>query len=527
MALSWVAAVGYGARAVSAGGSTLTHRPAARWSTALVALAVILAFPSVAAAVGSTPTSLEIITSSMEPQPVGRTATLTVGVEPWETGNSGTGTVTFLRVDGPDEVELGTAPVVLSPYVTHLADASLDLPADLPVGTYTIIARYSGDATFAPSESSPIVQHVGPRPTETTVTLGTPLASPATSVPRGTDLYAWWLVRDIGYLANELPDDGTVKVKLDGVQIATGSWDSQTTIDTSALSLGTHTVNVEHGASTDFQASSASASIEVVANGVDASGFTIDHTTFYPVKDGYRDTVTLSGQRNEPIAVSLRVYDANGHLIRTLSVASHDGPYAVSWTGRSAAGTLQPAGTYKLVQRLTDGAGASLTVTKTVTLSHKQLITKTSYVTKDGDALGKRLTMGSGRITTSSTGYVKLSVPGGTSGLAAGAWTFTLPSAVRYTSIWFQVDAKAPLVAGPNGFGLHDFTICPHFTTDLDLSCYSPWTEVGTGARAWQTVRGSATNDVTGRTARGAVSMNYATAYVYHVRIKVTYQVLG
>ncbi len=446
-------------------------------------------------------------------------------VDPSET--AGHGSVTFVRIDGGDEVTLGASPIKSSDTRQYTSYASFDLPADLPEGTYTIIARYSGDATFAPSESSPIVQHVGPRPTETTVTLGTPLASPATTVPRGTDLYAWWLVRDIGYLANQLPDDGTVKVQLDGVQIATGSWNSQTTIDTSALSLGTHTVRVEHGASTDFQASSASASIEVVANGVDASGFTIDHTTFYPVKDGYRDTVTLTGQRSEPIAVSLKVYDSKNHLIRTLSVASGSGPYSLSWTGRTSAGVLQPAGTYKLVQRLTDLGGATLSVTKSVTLSHRKLVTKTTYVTKDGDALGKRLTSGSGRITTSSSGYVKLSVPGGTTGHAAGAWTFTLPSAVRYTSIWFQVDAKAPLVAGPNGFGLHDFTFCPHFTTDLDLSCYSPWTEVGTGSRAWQTVRGSATTDVTGRTARGAVSMNYATAYVYHVRIKVTYQVLG
>ncbi len=399
----------------------MTHRPAARWSTALITLAVILAFPTVVAAVVATPTSLDIITSSMEPQPVGRTATLTVGVEPWETGNSGAGTVTFLRVDGADETELGTAPVVLSPYVMHLADASLDLPADLPAGTYTIIARYSGDATYAASESSPIVQHVGPRPTQTTLTLGTSFETPATTVQRGTDLNVSWTVQDIGqYMANELPPDGNVSVKLDGVEIATGSWSSGITIGTGALTLGTHMVKVDHGASTDFQASSASASIEVLANGVDASGFAIDHTTFYPVKDGYRDSVTLSGQRNEPIAVSLRVYDANGHLVRTLSVATGAGPYSVSWTGRSAAGTLQPAGTYKLVQRLTDGGGASLTVTKTVTLSHKKLITKTSYLTKDGDALGKRLTIGSGRITTSSSGYVKLSVPAGPQGRPPG-----------------------------------------------------------------------------------------------------------
>jgi Bacterial Ig-like domain (group 3)/FlgD Ig-like domain len=492
-----------------------------------VVLTLLVSALPVAADTGDTPTTVDPILSSMEPQPVGRTATLSVGLEPNEVLGSG-GTVTFYRLDGVTEIALGTASIV------NLGgpSASVDLPSDLGIGSYEVFARFSGTATFAPSESAHSTIHVGPRPTGTDLQLGTSGGS-IDSVEPGTTVYTNWAVTDLGsYLWTGLPDSGTVTITLDGVTVDSGTMHQGGSIATSALAVGTHTVEASFGGSTDFDPSTDSATFTVVANVVHATGVTLDVSTFYPRHDGYRDVVHAKGTRLEPASVTVKVYDPKGHKIRTLTLASGSGAYSLSWNGRNTAGTLMPAGKYKVVQILKDTAGKTLTVTKDVSLSTKILVSKTSYVSKQGKSLTTSSHTGSATVTKASSGYVKLSVGSGGPGLAFAGWQFTLPSAISYSKLTLQIDDKAPLVTGPNSFGLQDFGTCPYIAAaPWDLACVAPQSAIGKGTRAWQSLTGypnagSSFLDRSGRTVRAMVAMNYSTAYVYTVRVKVTYKIL-
>jgi hypothetical protein len=117
-------------------------------------------------------------------------------------------------------------------------------------------------------------------------------------------------------------------------------------------------------------------------------------------------------------------------------------------------------------------------------------------------------------------------------GYAFGGWQFTLPSAITYSKLTLQVNDTAPLVSGPNSFGLQDFSSCPYVAgAPWDLACVAPLTAIGKGSRAWQSLAGypnAGTSFVnrSGRFVRAIVVMNYSTAIVYSIRVKVTYRVL-
>lgn len=292
-----------------------------------------------------------------------------------------------------------------------------------------------------------------------------------------------------------------------------------------SLAPGTYAYNALYsGNSVTAGSESGTITFEVLADTVDATAVTRDHATFYPARDSYRDTLTISGARDEAISVSIRIYSPAGSLVKSVSIASGSGAYSYAWNGRTSSGALRAAGRYRIVQTLTDAAGTTRSWTSYTTLSHKKLVTKTRYVTKSGSSLSAVTVTGDHKVSASG-GWVKLH---GTSADPVGAaWGFTIPKATVYRSISLQAYTNAPLSASSNASGMQDFTLCPYSGT-WDLACFDHWASIGkgTGARHWTGNRTTSSHYRSGTHVRGAVYIDFGTVTVYEVRVKVVYAVL-
>jgi hypothetical protein len=222
----------------------------------------------------------------------------------------------------------------------------------------------------------------------------------------------------------------------------------------------------------------------------------VQYGTFYPYKDGYRDTVAIRGTRQEPASVAIRVYSPTGKLVKSVSIASAAGKYSYGWTGRNSSGTILAAGKYKVVQTLTDAAGARKVVTSYTTLSKKRLYTYTKTLTKDYSQASKK---------TSS--WV--------------AWSFSLPSATVYKKLVFSIYGRD--IFGSGGFGPHDFTYCGSSYWHPD--CAWPWRTFPITV-SWKSVTGSTTYDRSGRSVRLYAWGGSGDTRIKYGRVKVTYAIL-
>src|SRR5207342_3573725 len=143
---------------------------------------------------------------------------------------------------------------------------------------------------------------------------------------------------------------------------------------------------------------------------VDVNGFVVSHSTFYPFVDGFGDTVDIRANRVETASASISIYNPAGTRVRILTVPSGIGLYSVSWNGKNTAGTLQPAGKYRIVSTVTDTNGNHVADTRYVTISTKKLITKTFTKTLTAKTVASLIKTGTGTSSTSSayTGGLKL-----------------------------------------------------------------------------------------------------------------------
>jgi hypothetical protein len=108
--------------------------------------------------------TLTSVSVDVNPSTYGQSVTLTAAVQ-LLFGSGATGTVTFLD---------GTATLGIAPFVNGGAQLAL---STLGGGSHSLTAQYSGDASFAGSTSSAVIENVNPAPTSATVTSGT---NPAT-----------------------------------------------------------------------------------------------------------------------------------------------------------------------------------------------------------------------------------------------------------------------------------------------------------------------------------------------------------
>jgi hypothetical protein len=297
-----------------------------------------------------------------------------------------------------------------------------------------------------------------------------------------------------------------------------------TTCQIDDLAAGTYHYQATYSGNTVL-AMSQSDIVELViaSDTVEAAAIGVSLGTFFPVKDGYRDTVRISGNRLEPISVTIRIYNASNKRVLLVTKPLATGTYGYTWNGRKA-GALLPAGRYRVVQKLTDAAGTSESITRYVTLSHKRLVTRTAYVTKAGDKIAAHGTSGSGKLTHTAAGTLILSA--GT-GSASVGWQFKIPSALIYKSITFQVDASSLLAVPPTVIAIQNFNWCSK-AYGWATSCFNRVKTIGnsSGAARWYSDKASVTANRSGQTVRGLIWVGHGKVSVYKVRVKVVYQIL-
>jgi hypothetical protein len=278
---------------------------------------------------------------------------------------------------------------------------------------------------------------------------------------------------------------------------------------------GTYHYVVTYSGNAQTQGSvSAPMEIVVTPDTLDADSVGLTPSTFYPVKDGYRDTVTISGNRQEEITVTISVYNGANKRVHLASVSQASGSYAHKWNGRNSKGDILPAGKYRVVQKLIDAFGTTKSFTSYVNLSLKKLVTLSKVITKDGSAI----TAGGGNLAKSG-GALRMKGSG-----ARAGWQFKIPSALIYKSLTFRVSAAAHLAAPPSFIGIQNFNIC----SDWDADCFDRLKGIGSssGARKWYSTSGSPSSHRKGLVVRGLVYVSTGTVWVYKAEIKVTYQVL-
>jgi hypothetical protein len=473
-------------------------------------------------AVGEASTTTYVV-SPASPLPGTLTSlTATVSTAHLATSNNPTGTVDFVESPGPSETILGS--IGLAPAAIDTATATLALAGGFTVGDHVIEARYLGDAERAPSSSGPSTVSVDKAPTFVS------LVGPGAIQTH----HAFQLTASIGSPIGGWADGTTMTFTRTGsgtpacvVPVTTSN---EMICTVASLPIGAHSYTATYsGNATIAGSTSAPAPIDVTADTLDASGVGRNYSTFYPVKDSYRDTLSIFGRRLEAISVSIRIYSPTGSLVKRGSISRGSGLYRFTWTGRNSAGSILAGGRYRIVQTLTDAAGTAKSFTSYVTLSRKRLVTKTTYVTKNGSSITAKGDPGSGRVVISTSGgYAKLTgvYPGGWVGVG---YQFSLPSAVVYKSIAFQIYTKAPFFSAPNKLGLQNFAWCPYApSTSWSMACFDHWQSVGNeiGTTSWMSAAGSPTNNRSGRIVRGAVSIDGGTVYVYKARVRVVYGVL-
>ena len=308
--------------------------------------------------------------------------------------------------------------------------------------------------------------------------------------------------------------------------------DNSTSCLVPGLGVGVHVLTATYSGNTLFASSGSDPyTLEVIPDVVHSASVTVQYSTFYPYKDGYRDTLAITGNRHEPIAVTIRIYNSAGTRVKLVSIARAGGAYKYTWNGRNSAGTMLAAGKYKVVQRLVDAGGTTKDVTRYVNLSAKRLHWSTTYVTKLGSSYSSRGTAGTGSVTrNTAAGSVRIKAPGSYfANWASVGYQFTLPSAVAYKGLYFQVYFSGALWAAPNDIKLQNFSTCPLTSGAWDEACFDH--DGGLGAesattRQWTSAHGSPTASRSGRTVRGMASIVAGTFYIYKARVKVTYAVL-
>ena len=459
---------------------------------AIVVSAVLVAgvgfAPRSALAAELAPSATVLGAPSLDPLPVGRTATIVATVTP----SGATGDVD-LQVDA------------LPPITVPLSGgaAEFTIPADLPIGTHALKAIYKGDAAFEPSDSNSVDIEVGPRPATALVTSVTGPHDPTgATAQKGDVLTVSVSVEDAGAIGSIDPA-GTVAIKVDGVTKANVTLPSTSAIiATAALALGTRNITAAYTpAGNDHSADTSPAfPVTLVANVVEAVQLAPTRSSFYPYRDGYKDTTSFRGRRDEPASVSVKIYSPTGKLVRTLSVASGSGTWSVAWNGRNTAGTMVAAGKYKASQYVNDGISTRKLTAQYVTVSAKRIYTytktlKQSFAQRDAGSPTK--------------GWV--------------GWKFTLPSATLYKKLVFGVYGKT--IGSPAGiFGPHSYAYCPSTTSWNWSQCLDPYQFFPTSL-GWKGVTGSVTANRHGTTVKMYAVGGYKTGVSY-ARVVVTYGVL-
>lgn len=387
----------------------------------------------------------------------------------------------------------------------------------LPPGSYEIVAVFDGLGDFTTSQSDPATVEVG---VTTVTTLASSLnpslttqAITLTATVSNTDAAAF----DGGTLT--ITDTTTTQVL--GTPLTVGPGATQLAV-TTTLAAGNHALVAQYSGHGSLSPSSANLTQAIVLDqAVDARSIGVSPSAFYPVRDGYRDLLRISGIRNEAASVTIRIYSvATGRRVRLVGLPLASGAYHWDWNGRNSAGTLLAAGQYRVVQTLVDTGANVLSVTRYVTLSHKKLYWVTATKTLRGNQFALKGDPGDGSVSTALSRYaggVRLS-----SGhvWVAASYAFGVPSAPAYRNVTFKVLGRSP-----NGRRALMAIWNPALGSYLNVSAYDRAKLTGT-SYAWYWTSGSIAQHRGGGKIRALVLAQYASGVVQFdiARVAATFQ---
>ena len=306
---------------------------------------------------------------------VGDTSELTVDVEEvypegpvsvvaTVTPNPGGGTISYDRGPGTTTSEAS---------VDADGRAILDL-GNRSVGTTTWQARYLGNAIVAPATTTFSIS--------VKIVIGTSLATDRATAVRGERPVVLTAVMACARCHDPYHLPGVVRFRdiVNGVSVDLGPVtadpiDRVARLSVNSLRVGSHSIVAIFEPTDDsfLDSTSPPVTITVLADSAVAATFTRSRSTIYPYKDGFRDTVSLSGRLEERASVGIKVYDPAGRLRRSWSLGTRNaGTYAVTWNGRTSSGGSLASGRYRAVATIKDVAGHSRTYALFVTLSTRK-----------------------------------------------------------------------------------------------------------------------------------------------------------
>jgi hypothetical protein len=211
----------------------------------------------------NTPTSTSL-TIQPDPAMMGQTVTFSARVS-GGTGALGqvSGTVTFYNAT--TQMALATVAVDTSGLATY-GSSSFD------VGTYSIIAAYSGDSKYQPSGSPAVPLKINPQgvltPTTTTVTSSNPNSDFGSTVI--------FFASVSGGIGGSYPT-GTITFLDGATTLGTGTLSNgSASYSTSTLSIGTHSITAQYSGDADFEASTSNAFTQTVSFSSGSSTFVVN-----------------------------------------------------------------------------------------------------------------------------------------------------------------------------------------------------------------------------------------------------------
>lgn len=239
------------------------------------------------------------------------------------------------------------------------------------------------------------------------------------------------------------------------------------TLSVSSLTIGTQQLCARYlGGPDHLVSNSALVSQQVIADTsvrVVAGSLGVEYAAFYPVTDGYRDTVGIRGTLLESATVRIQIYTPGGAQIVNTSLGTRNGAYEYRWNGRNGT-RIRNEGRFRIRQVLTDVGGHVRYSTSYVTLDHGKL----TFTTKTVELMGRRFAgfeENGGSVWPDEECFGPrycVELDGGIFDESAHVYYhFTLPAAAWYRDLRFEVVGGAVAlegeVFGPATISLHNW----------------------------------------------------------------------
>ena len=350
------------------------------------------------------------------------------------------------------------------------ADGTADLSVPVAEGTNTYRVDFiPSGATYVAATTTATIEGRHLRPILT-------LTANRTSAVSGESLVTFTVAPDqydgLGTGTTVLSDTfgGATKVLGTAGASTDGNGDFVWVLSVRLTGIGVHQIHAHFTGDASFAASDSGVLAVPVTRdvGVAVSGVGCSYATFYPYKDGYRDTVAIRGTPGERVSVSVRIYSPYGTRVRIWSLATRQTKWTINWNGTNASGHRVSAGKYKVVQVVRDSLGHAATFTSYATVSNKRLYWYSGSISRYADT-GSFGWTGDASASYSDETPHAIDLYGGfcsyddASGqdvcdIAMARYRFTLPTAALYSAIRFSVYGFSWDGMGVGYLGLQNYT---------------------------------------------------------------------